>query len=112
MTGSETSSSSPSVTPTFNDGAAGNTWWYLLIAAVVLFLIYQASGFLLATKPTFAPFADQGVAAVAHKKGAVPIDFELVLDSNVSGGDYSITTDQTRLIKNSPEPEDRQTIEI
>lgn len=112
VTGSETSSSSPSVTSTSNDGAAGNTWWYLLIAAVVLFLFYQASGLLFATKPIFAPFADQGVAAVAHKKGAVPIDFELVLDRNVSGGDYSITTDQARLITNSPEPEDRQIIEI
>lgn len=112
VTGSETSSSSPSVTSTSNDGASGNKWWYLLIAAVVLFLIYQASALLFATQPTFAPFADQGVAAVAHKKGAVPIDFELVLDSNVSGGDYSVTTDQARLITNSPAPEDRQIIEI
>ena len=111
VVGSETPSSSPSVSPTSND-ASGNKWWYLLIAAVVLFLIYQASGLLFATQPTFAPFADQGVAAVAHKKGAVPIDFELVLDSNVSGGDYSVTTDQARLITNSPEPEDRQIIEI
>ncbi|HEX6190369.1 MAG TPA: PKD domain-containing protein [Pyrinomonadaceae bacterium] len=106
------SSSSPSVTLTSNDGASDNKWWYLLIAAVVLFLIYQASGLVFATRPTFAPFADQGVAAVAHKKGAVPIDFELVLDSNVSGGDYSVTTDQPRLITNRSEPEDRQIIEI
>jgi hypothetical protein len=100
------------VTPISNEGASGNKWWYLLITAVVLFLIYQASAILFATQPTFAPFADQGVAAVAHKKGAVPIDFELVLDSNVSGGDYSVTTEQARLITNSPEPEDRQIIEI
>ncbi|MGQ0761688.1 MAG: PKD domain-containing protein [Acidobacteriota bacterium] len=112
VTGSESSSSSPSVTPTFNDGASGDKWWYLLIAAVVLFLIYQASGLLFATQPTFVPFADHGVAAVAHKKGALPIDFELVLDRNVSGGNYSVTTDQARLITNSPEPEDRQIIEI
>lgn len=85
---------------------------YLLIAAVILFLIYQASGFLFAAQPTFAPFADHGVAAVAHEKGALPIDFELVLDRNVSGGDYSVTTDQPRLVTNAPEPEDRQVIEI
>ncbi|HEY5839358.1 MAG TPA: PKD domain-containing protein [Pyrinomonadaceae bacterium] len=112
VTGSEASSSSPSVTSTSNDGAPSNKWWYLLIAAVLLFLIYQASALLFATQPTFAPFADQGVAAVAHKKGAVPIDFELVLDRNVSGGDYSVTTDQARLITNSPKAEDRQIIEI
>jgi hypothetical protein len=111
VVGSETPSSSPSVTSTSN-GGSGDKWWYLLIAAVVLFLMYQASGLLFATQPTFAPFADQGVAAVAHEKGAVPIDFELVLDRNVSGGDYSVTTDQARLITNSPEPEDRQIIEI
>jgi hypothetical protein len=110
--GSETPSTSPSVTATSNDGASSDKWWYLLIAAVVLFLLYQASGFLLAAQPTFAPFADHGVAAVAHEKGALPIDFELVLDSNVSGGDYSVTTDQARLITNSPDLEDRQIIEI
>ena len=83
-----------------------------MIAAVVLFLIYQASGLLFATQPTFAPFADHGVAAVATAKGALPINFELVLDRNVSDGDYSVTTDQPRLITNSPDPEDRQIIEI
>ena len=112
VTGSETTSSSPFGTPTPNEAPSGNKWWYLLIAAVVLFLIYQASGLLFATQPTFAPFADHGVAAVATEKGALPINFELVLDRNVSGGDYSVTTDQARLIKNSPEPEDRQIIEI
>jgi len=112
VVGSETPSSSPSVTPTSNEGASGDKWWYLLIAAVILFLIYQAAGLLFATQPTFAPFADHGVAAVAHEKGALPIDFELVLDRNVSGGDYSVTTDQARLITNSPGPEDRQIIEI
>ena len=75
-------------------------------------MLYQASGLLFAARPTFAPFADQGVAAVAHKKGALPIDFELVLDRNVSAGDYSVTMDQARLITNSPEPKDRQIIEI
>ena len=110
--GSETSTSSPSVTPNSNGGAPGNKWWYLLIAAIILFLVYQASGLLFATQPTFAPFADQGAAAVAHEKGALPINFELVLDPNVSGGDYSVTTDEARLIKNSAEPEDRQIIEI
>ena len=108
----EESSSSPSVTATFNDGASGNKWWYLLIAAVVLFLIYQASALLFATQPTFAPFADHGVAAVAQEKGALPINFALVLDSNVSGGDYSVTHDQPRLVTNRAEPEDRQIIEI
>lgn len=112
VVGSEAPSSSPSVLPTSNEGSSGDKWWYLLIAAVVLFLIYQAAGLLFATQPTFAPFADHGVAAVAHEKGALPIDFELVLDRNISGGDYSVTTDQARLITNSPVPEDRQIIEI
>jgi hypothetical protein len=112
VTGGETNSSSPFATPTPNDAPPGDKWWYLLIAAVILFLIYQASGFLFATQPTFAPFADHGVAAVAHEKGALPIDFQLVLDPNVSGGDYSVTTDQPRLVTNDAEPEDRQIIEI
>ena len=112
-TGSGTSSSSPLVSPTpLVNASSSDKWWYLLIAAVILFLIYQASGFLFAAQPTFAPFADHGVAAVAHEKGALPIDFQLVLDSNVSGGDYSVTMDQQRLVTNAPEAEDRQIIEI
>ena len=111
--GSETPSpSASSFSGTLDDTAPGKTWLYLLIAAVILFLIYQASGFLFAAKPTFAPFADHGVAAVAHEKGLLPIDFQLLLDPNVSGGDYSVTTDQPRLVTNAPDPEDRQTFEI
>lgn len=101
----------PSPPNSANDGA-GNKWWYLLVAAVILFLIYQASGYLFATRPTFAPFADKGVAAVAQQQGGVPISFELVLDRNVSGGEYTVTTDQTRLVTNAPEDEERQTFEI
>jgi hypothetical protein len=111
VTGSETPSPSTSQSSS-DDTSPGKTWLYLLIAAVILFLIYQASGFLFAAQPTFAPFADHGVAAVAHEKGALPIDFQLVLDPNVSGGDYSVTTDQPRLVTNAPETEERQIIEI
>jgi hypothetical protein len=110
VTGGETPSSSPFGSP--NDASPGGKWWYLLIAAVILFLVYQASGLLFAPQPTFAPFADHGVAAVAHEKGSLPIDFQLVLDPNVSGGEYSVTTDQPRLVTNAPEAEDRQIIEI
>ena len=112
ISGSNGTSSSPFGTPTPIDQQSGNKWWYLLIAAGILFLVYQATAFLFATQPTFAPFADHGVAAVASAKGALPIDFELVLDRNVSAGDYSVTTDQPRLVTNAPEPEDRQIIEI
>lgn len=113
VTGSSTPSPSAANSQSTSDNAASNrAWLYLLIAAVILFLIYQASGLLFAAQPTFAPFADHGVAAVAHEKGALPINFELVLDPNVSGGDYSVTTDQPRLVTNAPEPEDRQIIEI
>jgi len=112
VTGSATPSPSASNSQSISNTDGNRTWLYLLIAAVILFLIYQASGFLFATQPAFAPFADQGVAAVAHEKGALPINFELVLDPNVSGGDYSVTTDQPRLVTNAPEPEDRQIIEI
>jgi hypothetical protein len=113
LTGSGTPSPSASNSQSTSDNMAPNkTWLYLLIAAAILFLIYQASGFLFAAQPTFAPFADHGVAAVAHEKGMLPIDFQLVLDPNVSGGDYSVTTDQPRLVTNAPEPEDRQIIEI
>jgi hypothetical protein len=113
VTGSETLLPTASRSPNQpDDTAPGKTWWYLLIAAAILFVIYQASGLLFAAQPTFAPFADHGVAAIAHEKGALPIDFQLVLDPNVSGGDYSVTTDQPRLVTNAPEPEDRQIIEI
>ena len=87
-------------------------WWYFLIAALILLAIYQLSGYLFAAQPTFAPFPDAGVAAVAHEKGAVPLGFELLLDPNVSAGDYSVSTDAPRLVTNNPPAEERQVIEI
>jgi len=106
----ETSSTSGSANSLGN--WSRSTWWYLLIAALILFLLYQASGLLFAAQPTFVPFADAGAAAVAHEKGLLPIDFQMVLEPNVAGADYSVTTSEARLVTNAPEPEDRQTFEI
>jgi hypothetical protein len=128
-------STSPSSSPTGSDGTTSNvtgtaspssndpatapgifaprsTWWYLLIAALILFLIYKASGVLFAAQPTFAPYPDSGVGAVAHEKGLVPLDFHMVLEPNVSGGAYSVSTTEPRLVRNAPEAADRQTFEI
>jgi hypothetical protein len=87
-------------------------WWYLLIAALLLLAIYQASGYLFAAQPTFTPFPDPGVAAVGQEKGAAPFGLELLLEPNVSTGDYSVVTDAPRLVTNGPPAEERQVIEI
>lgn len=91
---------------------SGKRWWYLLIALLILLAIYQATGYLFVAQPTFTPFPDAGVAAVAAEKGAAPFGFELLLDPSVSDGDYSMSTDAPRLITNDPPAEERQVIEI
>jgi hypothetical protein len=82
-----------------------------LLAALALFLVYQATAYLLAAKPTFAPVADPGTATLAHNKGLLPIDFQIVLNRNVSAGAYSVTTDAPRLIANR-NLDERQILEI
>ena len=87
-------------------------WWYLLLAVALLFLIYKATGYLFAAKPTFESFSDPGVAGLADKKGLLPIDFQLVLNPNVYAGDYSVATDAPRLITNADPLEDQEILEI
>ena len=87
-------------------------WWPLPLAGLLLFLVYKATGYLLAAKPTFAAFSDPGAAGVANEKGILPLDFQLVLNPNVAGGDYSVTTDEARLVRNTDALETRQILEI
>jgi hypothetical protein len=100
------------------NGGAGNfgipyKWWkYLLIAALILFLIYQASGLLFVSRPTFTPFADQGVSTVANSERGLPIDFQLLLNRNVSTGTYEVETSEPHFVKNSDRLEERQILEI
>ena len=121
--GGGSSSSSPggsssSVNGSSPNGGAGNfgipyKWWkYLLIAALILFLIYQASGLLFVSRPTFTPFADQGVSTVANSERGLPIDFQLLLNRNVSTGTYEVETSEPHFVKNSGRLEERQILEI
>jgi hypothetical protein len=90
-----------------------NNWWkYLLIAALILFLIYQVSGLLFVARPAFTPFADQGVSTVANSERGLPIDFQLLLNRNVSTGTYEVETSEPRFVKNSDRLEERQILEI
>ena len=113
-----TASPSPSSTPSFdngnqnNGGATSIRWWYWLFAAVLLFLLFKATGYLLATKPTFAAFSDPGVAGITNQKGLLPLDFQLVLNPNVSAGNYSVTSDAAQLVTNADRLENRQRLEI
>jgi hypothetical protein len=84
----------------------------LPLAGLLLFLVYKATGYLLAAKPTFAAFSDPGAAGIADEKGILPLDFQLVLNPNVAGGAYSVKTDEVRLIRNADALETRQILEI
>jgi hypothetical protein len=84
----------------------------LPLAGLLLFLVYKATGYLLAPKPTFAAFSDPGVAGVADEKGILPLDFQLVLNPNIAGGAYSVTTDEAKLVRNTDALETRQILEI
>jgi hypothetical protein len=93
-------------------GSPGNWWKYLLLAALILFLIYQASGLLFVARPTFAAFSDPGVSALDERVPSLPIDFQLVLNRNVSTGAYAVETDEPSLVKNADHLEERQILEI
>jgi hypothetical protein len=93
-------------------GFSKNWWKYLLIAALILFLIYQLSGLLFVARPVFTSFADQGVSTVANSERGLPIDFQLLLNRNVSTGSYEVETSEPRFVKNSDRLEERQILEI
>jgi len=87
-------------------------WWYWLLAGVLLLLLFKATGYLFAAKPTFTAFSDPGVAGISNQKGLLPLDFQLVLNPNVSAGDYSVTSEASQLITNTDKLESRQMLEI
>lgn len=89
-----------------------NWWKYLLVAALILFLLYQASALLFTPQPTFAAFSDPGMSGLANDVRDLPIDFQLVLNSNVSSGAYAFETDEPSLVRNADRLEERQILEI
>jgi PKD domain len=95
-----------------NGGVTSIRWWYWLLAGVLLLLLFKATGYLFAAKPTFAAFSDPGVAAITNQKEGLPLDFQLVLNPNVSAGDYSVTSEASQLITNTDNLENRQVLEI
>jgi hypothetical protein len=112
--GAATTSSSTSSTDAANQNNGGVTsirWWYWLLAGVLLLLLFKATGYLFVAKPTFTAFSDPGVAAIGNQKGLLPLDFQLLLNPNVSAGDYSVTS-ETPLVTNSEKLENRQVLEI
>jgi hypothetical protein len=106
------SASSPSVNiANQNNGGTTAKWWYWLIAGVLLLLLFKATAYLFAAKPTFTAFSDPGVAAIGNAKGLLPLDFQLLLNPNVSAGDYSVTS-ETPLVANTDKLDNRQVLEI
>jgi hypothetical protein len=79
---------------------------------LILFLVYQATALLFAAQPVFTPFSDPGVAGISDAKGALPIDFQMVLNPNVTAGDYLVKTDAPNLVTNAGGLYDRETLEI
>lgn len=94
-----------------NGGLASIRWWYWLLAALLLFLLFKATGYLFVAKPTFAAFSDPGVATIGKQKN-LPLDFQLVLNPNISAGDYAVTSEAPQLIMDRNKLADRQVLEI
>jgi len=86
-------------------------WWYWLLAALLLLSLFKATGYLFVARPTFAAFSDPGVATIGRQKN-LPLDFQLVLNPNVSAGDYSVISEAPKLIMDRNKLEDRQVLEI
>jgi hypothetical protein len=89
-----------------------NRWWYWLVAGALLLLLFKATAYMFVAKPTFAAFSDPGVARIGSAKGLLPLDFQLVLNPNVSTGDYSVTNEASQFITNTDKLESRQMLEI
>lgn len=109
------SGSTPSATDSPNSNnpfPLKNLWKYLLGAGLLLLLIYKASGLLFAGQPTFAAFSDPGVSDLADEKAGLPIDFQFVLNPNVSAGEYKVETQGTSLVQNPVPLPQREILEF
>jgi hypothetical protein len=77
-----------------------------------LFLIYKASGLLFPPKPEFTAFSDPGISDLADHKSGLPIDFQMVLNPNVSTGQYKVETEGQSLVQNSNRLSGREVVEL
>lgn len=77
----------------------GNNWWWLLLILLALIAAYQAWKMYLASQLTFKAVTDPGVTDLEQSKEGMGIDFELVLDPNISEGQYELETDEPSFIK-------------
>ena len=87
-------------------------WKYSLAAGLLLLIAYKASALLFGAQPTFAAFSDPGMSDLADRKAGLPIDFQFVLNPNVSTGAYKVETPGTNLIQNSDRLPGREILEF
>ena len=112
---SPTQTTAPSATDSSNPfGPLGSRgfWKYMLAAGLLLLIIYKASGLMFGAQPTFAAFSDPGMSDLADRKAGLPIDFQFVLNPNVSAGSYKVETQGTSLVQNSDRLPGREILEF
>ena len=74
--------------------------WVILVVAVLitLFIGYRIVKWIYAPRPTFSPHPDRNPRINEDRHEPLPINFELLLNSNVAEGDYQFHTDEPKLV--------------
>jgi hypothetical protein len=96
-----TNSADGGATTSNRSGPFGSTsnWWWLILLALALVATHQAWKIYQASKLTFRPVADPGVAHLEHGAEPLGINFEMVLNPNVSEAQYELETDETSFVR-------------
>jgi len=63
----------------------------VIIALIILFVVYQASSYVFAPRPTFVPHFDPGKSSVGADK-PLGIDLQVDVDPNVAAGEFKLDT--------------------
>lgn len=103
-----TSSPSPTLSPTGEptlspppdgDGRLNDWWMYVLLVAVILFGGYQGWKYFYAPRPTLVSNIDPGKSTLDAEGGPLSINFQVELDPNVTGGQFTVDPTEGSLIK-------------
>lgn len=74
-------------------------WWYILLALLIAGAAYWGWKALVPPRATFTARPDRGAAEVGTGTQSLSIDSQVILNSNVSGGEYLVYSEEPNIVR-------------
>jgi hypothetical protein len=75
------------------------SWWYILLALLIAGAAYWGLKALVPPRATFNARPDRGAAEVGTGAQQLSIDSQVILNSNVSGGEYLVYSEEPNIVR-------------